>query len=120
MAFDLPSGSTLAADVRRPFQHEVGGFTLSPEEARAHPAACPERVMERMRTAALKLGLSVQVGARRPKARGLGHPQDGTWVRYIVVTDERLPEHLQEQTTTLAHVESWEDAARRLALWPTR
>jgi hypothetical protein len=102
------------------FQTEVGGFTLSPEEARAHPAACPDYVMERMRTAALKLGLSVQVGARRPaRYQFLGRPTDGKWERYIVVTDERLPEHLQEQTTTLASSETWEGAARRLALWPT-
>jgi hypothetical protein len=109
-----------AANVRRPFRREVGGFVMDPEEARRHPAACPDRVMERMRTAALKLGLSVQVGARKPATRLGGRPQDGTWERYVVVKDERLPEHLQEQTTVLAHSETWEDAARRLALWPSR
>lgn len=102
-----------------PVATEVGGLELNAADLKDHPAACPQHVMERLRDAALRLGLSIQVGAVRAGAR-LGRPRDGTWERFIEVTDERLPESLRLQKTVLTHNETWENAARRIGLWPTR
>lgn len=101
------------ATVRRPFNREVGGFELDKADLAGHPAACPDDVTGRLRSAALQLGLSIQVGARRRLSARR------TWERYIVVTDERLPKAFQVQTTTLRDDETWVNAARRIGLWPT-
>lgn len=108
-----------AGRVNRPYSREVGGFELDKADLVGHPAECPDSVMERLRTAAIKLGLSIQVGAKKATATG-GRPRDGTWERYIEVTDERLPVPFRVQVTRLEYDEEWANAARRIGLWPTR